>query len=188
MPSAPSETQAITAAELLTLQLEGRKELVDGVLREMGPAGGDHGTVAMEVGAQLREYARLHGGRAFAAETGFLLARDPDTVRAPDAAYVGSDKARSVGRSPGFWPGPPDLAAEVVSPQDTFTEVHEKALAWISAGCSVVLVIDPTARHVTRYRATDDVVAFANEQQVDCTPAMPGFVPTVDALAGTLDG
>jgi Uma2 family endonuclease len=174
----------MTADQLLTLPGEGRRELVEGVLCEMGPAGGDHGIVAAEIGGLLREYRQQHGGRSFAAETGFLLARNPDTVRAPDAAYVGRERTRAVERSPGFWPGPPDLAAEVVSPGDTHTDVHEKALAWVSAGCKVVLVVDPIARHVTRYRATDDVATFSDEQTVDCATAMPGFTPTVATLLG----
>lgn len=184
MSTASARNRTMTADQLLALPGEGRGELIAGVLHEMVPAGGDHGIVALEVGGQLREYARRNGGHAFAAETGFLLASNPDTVRAPDAAYVGPEAAQAVGSSPGFWPGSPDLAAEVVSPGDTFTEVHEKALAWICAGCKVVLVIDPSARRVTRYRATDDVTTYTGEQQVDCAPAMPGFAPTADGLLG----
>src|SRR5947209_8617935 len=186
MSTARAHGGMMTADELLTLPGDGRRELVEGVLHEMGPAGGDHGAAASEVGALLHEYRRRHGGRSFAAETGFVLARNPDTVRAPDAAYVGPDRARTVGRSPGFWPGPPDLAAEVVSPGDTFSAVHEKAIAWISAGCKVVLVIDPSAGRVTRYRAADDVTIFAGAQRVECAPAMPGFMPTADELVGDI--
>lgn len=76
---------------------------------------------------------------------------------------MGPERARKFPRSPGFWPGAPDLAAEVVSPTDTYTEVHEKG-------------------RVVRYRATDDVATFADEQPVDCAPAMPGFAPTVAML------
>jgi len=95
---------------------------------------------------------------------------------------VRDEHARRVGSSPGYWPAAPDLAVEVVSPSDAFTEVHEKALARLAAGCAVVLVVDPAARHVTRYRAPDDVVVFAAEQAVDCAPAMPGFAPPGAAL------
>lgn len=172
----------MTADELLALRGDGRRELIEGELREMEPAGGNHGIVALEIGALVREYARAHGGRAFAAETGFRLASDPDTVRAPDAAYVSAAAARAVGSSPGFWPGAPDLAAEVVSPGDSYSEVHEKALGWLAAGSTIVLVADPAAGHVTRYRSAADVSVLAADEAVDCAPAMPGFAPTAAAL------
>lgn len=185
MATVPSHTRTMTADELLSLQGEGRRELIEGILREMPPAGADHGAVALQVGAQVLGYAQDHGGRAFAAETGFLLAQEPDTVRAPDAAYVGRERADAIGSSPGFWPGPPDLAAEVLSPGDTYSEVHDKVLAWLAAGCQVVLVVDPSTERVTRYRGSDDVVTFSDEERVDCAPAMPGFAPAVTQLLAT---
>ena len=79
-----------TAEELLHLPTVGRRlELVKGKVYEMPPAGARHGDVAMEIGALLRTHVRANQlGRVFAAETGFILRRDPDTVRAPDAAFV----------------------------------------------------------------------------------------------------
>lgn len=181
---ATASVKLITAEELLAMQGDGRRELIDGILYEMPPAGGEHGKRALDAGVLLHGYAREHGGEAFGAETGFMLARDPDTMRAPDAAYIGPKRADEIGPTPGYLPGPPDLAVEVVSPNDTFSEVHEKALAWVAAGCGVVLVVDPSGRRVTRYRATDDVTAFAGNQPIDCAPAMPGLAPTAAQLLG----
>ena len=174
----------MTADELFERHGEGRCELVRGVLREMEPGGGEHGEIAIYSGALLLVYARKHGGRAFGAETGFVLEREPDTVRAPDAAYIGPERAGAIGRTAQYLPGPPDLAIEVVSPGDTYSEVHEKALFWVASGCRVVLVIEPAARRVTRYRAPDDVVTFVGEQAIECAPAMPGFTPAVTELLG----
>lgn len=161
---------------------DGRRELIEGVVHEMEPTGGEHGQIAARVSTLIDLYAHEHGGVAFAAETGFRLASDPDTVRAPDAAYVNAVDAERVGRTRAYWPGAPDLAAEVVSPRDRSTEVHAKALAWLAAGAAVVLVCDPQAATVTRYRAATDVTVHSGEQPVDCAPAMPGFAPTADAL------
>ena len=164
---------------------EGRRELIDGVLCEMEPAGAHHGEIANEIGALLRQYRIEHGGRAFGAETGFLLSSNPDTVRAPDAAFVSAERSAAAGVVKGYWPGAPDLAVEVVSPSDAYTAVHEKALAWLAAGCQVVLVVDPAAGHVTRYRAADDVTVHAGDDAVDCARAMPGFTPAVRELLAT---
>ena len=172
----------MTADELLVMPGDARRELVEGELHEMTPAGADHGRVALRIGRLIDEYADQHGGHAFAAETGFRLASDPDTVRAPAAAYVGRTRAQAVGPSPGYWPGAPDLAVEVVSPGDTYHDVHEKALMWLSAGAGVVLVADPAAGHITRYRSPTEIAVFDGEQEVDCAPAAPGFAPAAASL------
>jgi Uma2 family endonuclease len=174
----------MTAEELFEMPGPGRRELIRGVLHEMEPTGGSHGIVALRAGALLLRYAEQHGGLSYAAETGFLVSRDPDTVRAPDAAYLGPERAVAIGHTSGYLPGAPDLAVEVVSPNDTFSDVQGKAFLWLSSGCQVVLVIDSANRSVTRYRAADGVVKFAAEDVVDCAPAMDGFAPTVAQLFG----
>src|SRR5205823_693078 len=123
-PSASQpRTEALSAEELLRLPDRDRRlELIEGELREMPPAGAEHGTIALRIGALLERAAREHGGRAFAAETGFVLSRNPDTVRAPDAAYVTAQGAERAGDVRGYWPGAPDLVVEVVSPGDLYSE------------------------------------------------------------------
>jgi Uma2 family endonuclease len=167
--SVSTERRHMTAQELAAVGGDGRFELIDGELRTLVPAGGDHGTIALSIGALIHAYARERGGRAFAAETGFQLSSSPDTVRAPDAAYVEARRAAEVGASPGYWPGAPDVAVEVVSPHDTYSELHEKALGWLAAGASVVLVADPRAGHVTRYRSATDVTVHGGQDELDCS-------------------
>jgi Uma2 family endonuclease len=107
-----------TADELLHLSATGRRyELVKGELFEMPPAGARHGDVAMQIGALLNAHIRTHQlGKVFAAETGFILRRDPDTVRAPDASFVSQERLPTGELPTGFMELPPDLAVEVVSP------------------------------------------------------------------------
>src|SRR5258706_2691268 len=113
-----------------------RYELVDGGLRGVSPAGQEHGRVAMNLGSRLAQFVRERAlGVVFAAETGFLIRRQPDTVRAPDVAFVSSARQSA---AEGFFPGAPDLAVEVVSPSDSFVEVEEKVLEWLGAGSQAV--------------------------------------------------
>ncbi len=119
----------VSAEELLKLPRgEGKRyELIEGRLHMMCAAGFDHGRVAMMAGSLLTTHVQAtSSGVTLGAETGFILARGPDTVRAPDAAFVSSARADAVGPSPGFWPGgAPDLAIEVVSPDDSRPSARE---------------------------------------------------------------
>src|SRR5437870_3923435 len=128
-----------TAEQLLAMPANGwRYELVKGELRRMSPAGGPHGRIAMNLSWRLARFVRERAlGVVFAAETGFVLRRNPDTVRAPDVAFVASP--RSADETEGFFPGPPDLAVEVVSPSDSYGDVEETVFEWLTAGTKAVV-------------------------------------------------
>ena len=141
-----------------------RRELVRGEVREMAPAGKEHGNVAMKVGWRLGQYVETHHlGEAYAAETGFILDRNPDTVRAPDAAFVRQEVVEAIGSVRGFVPCAPDLAIEVVSPGDSYAEVQEKVMEWLEAGCRMVVTINPRRHVVTVYRSKNDIVILTEE-------------------------
>jgi Uma2 family endonuclease len=180
----PVRAAPVTAEELWELPDDGmRRELVRGDLREMTPAGWEHGRVAAAAGALLFAHTRETGaGAVCGAETGFVLARDPDTVRAPDAALVSRERVDAVGRVPKFWPGAPDLAVEVVSPEDRFGEVEEKALDWLAAGTVAVLVLDPERRTATVYRGAGDAHVHTTGDTLDLTDAVPGWRIAVSEL------
>lgn len=157
-----------------------RHELVRGEFKTMSLARVEHGFVAGNIGSSLGNHAekgRL--GRTYAAGTGFLLSRDPDTVRAPDAAFVSREHVEKVGRVADFWPGAPDLAVEVVSPGDTHAQVVEKALSWLEAGCRMVLVAEPERKAVTVYRSREDIRILTGDEAVDGADVVPGWRLTV---------
>jgi Uma2 family endonuclease len=178
------ETAAKTVEELWKLPDDGlRRELVRGELRVMTPAPAEHGrvtaTVGILLGAHVRETA---SGVTFGAETGFVLARDPDTVRAPDAAFVTKDHADAIGRTVKYWPQAPDFAVEVVSPDDSFREVEEKALNWLRAGSLAVLVLDPSRRTATVYRGSGEARAYSGADTLDLGDAVRGWTVAVAEL------
>jgi Uma2 family endonuclease len=170
-------TGARTAEDLWNLPDDGLlHELVAGELRGMVPPGAEHGRVAATVAGLLFAHARETGaGVTFAAETGFLLARDPDTVRAPDAAFVTTERAEAVGRTEKYWPGAPDFAAEVISPSDTFADVEAQTLGWLEAGTRLVLVLNPAQRTVTAYRGQEGVRVHSGDEILDLSDAVPGW-------------
>ena len=134
----------MTAAELLQTPGLGRCELVEGELIQMTPAGFEHGRIAAQIGGNSSGFCPIakHSARVTGTETGFRMGRNPDTVRAPDAAFIRQDR---VPPTPiwGFFPAAPDLAVEVLSPGDRASEVLAKARYWLRAGCRLVWVIDP---------------------------------------------
>ena len=114
-------------------------------------------------------------GKVYAAETGFKLASDPDHVRAPDAAFVQRERVEEVGDSPGFFPGPPDVAIEVISPSDLYTDVDEKVSDWLDAGTLAVIVVDPRRRVVKVHRSLTDVVVLAEADTLEVSDVVLGW-------------
>ena len=173
-----------TAEELFHLPTMGRRlELVKGKVYEMAPAGGRHGYSAMNTGIILGGHVRANGlGRVFAAETGFILRRDPDTVRAPDVAFIAQSRL-SVDEIPdSFIELVPDLVVEVVSPGDTRREVREKVEDWLRAGVRLVWVLYPITRTATEYRSMDEVVHLTENDTLNGEDVVPGFTCRVAEL------
>lgn len=171
-----SQTSLITAEQLIRMPNLGRCELIKGAIIEMNAAGAEHGVIIMRLGARLDRHVedeRL--GIVLGAETGFIIARDPDTVRAPDVAFVSKDRCPADGVPKEFWPGAPDLAAEVISPTDTAREVREKAEMWIAVGAKLVWVVDPASRSVTVYRPDSELIVLAEHEVIDGDDVVPGF-------------
>ena len=172
-----STSAPITAEQLLRLPRGGRRyELVAGELKTMAPAGWKRGVVVSEVHAILSEFVRKHKlGRMFGAETGFLLERDPDTVRAPDAAFIHRDHLPQQDSAEAFWPGAPDLAVEALSPGDTEREVKDKVDAWLTAGAVAVWEVHPGDSTVTVHRGGHDAEVLGEDATLDGGDVVPGL-------------
>lgn len=167
----------MTAVELLHLPQDGvRYELVKGELLEMSPTGPRHGRIAMRLGALLEQYARQQKlGVVYAAETGFKLQENPDTVRAADAAFVAQERIPPEGEPEGYWAIAPDLVVEVVSPSDLALLMQAKVTDWLEAGCRLVWVVYPDTRTVTEYRSLKEAQVLTVDQNLTGGEVLPGF-------------
>jgi Uma2 family endonuclease len=174
----------VTAEELLNMPDDGfRYELVKGELVKMAPAGSEHGKIAMRLGWRLAQYVETHGlGNVYAAETGFQIASNPDTVRAPDAAFVRQSRSEEIGNIRSYYPGAPDLAVEVISPSDTYTQVEDKVLDWLNAGTAAVVVVNPRQQTVTVYRSLTEIVILTRDDELDLDDVVPGWSLPVKEL------
>ncbi len=173
-----AETGRITtAAELFCMpEDEFSYELIHGELHRMSKPGARHGMVAMRIGASLFGHAKEHGlGLVLAAATGFLLDREPDHLRAPDGAFIRRERVEEHGIPKTYWPGAPDLAVEVLSPNDTYSYMQEKACDWIGYGTRMVLVVDPDKRLVSVYRSRQEVRVLTVDEAIDGGDTVPGW-------------
>jgi Uma2 family endonuclease len=175
----------MTADELYELGDIGRSELIRGELIRMSPANPRHGVlvnfmeVMIDAHIRSRKLGRAHVrarklGRVFGAETGFKVASDPDTVRAPDVAFVAGERGRSLPKR-GFFDGAPDLAVEVVSPCDSWSDLQGKAQDWLDAGCQIVWIVDGDTEMITSYERGGTGRTFKRGDTLDGGSLLPGF-------------
>ena len=147
----------------------------------MSPSGGEHGWVIANVTVPLGAFVKSHHlGYVFGAEAGFIIERDPDTVRAPDVAFVRRDRIPgTVPRE--FFPGPPDIAVEVLSPSDSASDVHEKAEQWLGSGCCEVWLIDPRRKSASKCLPADHSILLTPVDKLT-SDLLPGFELRVSEL------
>ncbi len=171
-----------SAKELFDFPVDGyRYELVSGNLQMMSPAGGRHGRLANRISMLLNKHVDAnHLGVVFAAETGFLIQTDPDTVLAPDVAFVSLARFKSVENEVQYLPLAPELAIEVLSPSDRFSRVESKAFAWLDSGTKLVLLIDPDNETIHAYRSRKQIEMFQRSETIDCSAAVSNWMLTVD--------
>jgi Uma2 family endonuclease len=172
-----STVTLVTAEQLLYMPDDGfRYELIAGEIRKMSPAGWKHGLIAGRLHVTLGAYVERHKlGSLFEGETGFLLASDPDTVRAPDVAFICRERLSAERPTEAFWPGAPDLAVEVVSPGDTVYEVDDKVKSWLDAGAKMVWVVNPKLQNVTVYRSSGRATVLGASDELSGEDVVDGF-------------
>jgi Uma2 family endonuclease len=139
----------------------------------MPPPGFYHGKITINVSEPLKAYVKANNLGVVLAEAGFELA--PDTVRAPDVAFIRRERFEAVGNIPGYWPGAPDLAIEIISPGDLYTDVDEKVREWLNAGARMVVVVNPRNRTVTVHDLEGRSTRLTENDILDGKEVVPGW-------------
>lgn len=183
-----TERTTWTAADLVALPEGYHYELVKGRLVQMAPTTAEHGETSSDLDAELRFYARAHGGHTYAAETGFNLTypgEAEETVLAPDASYIAD---AIVPRDPhGFVGRAPDVAVEVASPTQWRPEMADKARLWLARGCKLVWVVWPRYQTIDVWRPGDQEKrqTLRPGDELDGADVMPGFRYPVSKVFGS---
>ena len=176
----------MTAEELLEMQPPNmRSELVCGRMYVREPAAYRHGKVSLTIGSALRTWVSPRAlGDTVGAETGFILRRAPDTVRAPDAAFISN--ARIPSPDPvGYAELAPDLVVEVRSPSDRAGRLRAKIVDWLTSGARLVWVIDPVRRCAEVHRADGSTTHLTEADVLDGEDVLPGFTLSLQQLFNT---
>ena len=123
----------------------------------------------------LAGFARTHALGPVLGDAGFLLTHEPDTVRGPDVSFVRRNRWDAVADTGRFFPGAPDLAVEVLSPDDTASAVLDKVEDWLTAGTQSVWIVDPARHTVSIHRPSTAAKTFHVGEIVTDEPTLPGF-------------
>ncbi|HEY9516242.1 MAG TPA: Uma2 family endonuclease [Gemmatimonadaceae bacterium] len=176
MPHADASQDMMTADELERVSIPGKStELIRGRLIVREPPGTLHGRAAAKLAHLVGAFVWPRQlGDVFAQDTGFKIESNPDTVRAPDLAFLARDRTSQLPPR-GYAPLAPDLIVEIVSPDDSASEVLSKIAAWLEAGVRLEWVIDPRRSVAQVYRGDGSISLIAADGLLDGEDVLPGF-------------
>lgn len=175
MKAMASQHTGISLEEFEKLPEDGyRHELSNGILVREPRPGARHGRVLMNVARQLDSFVRAHDLGVVLVESGFVLQREPNTVRGPDISFI-AKKRLPDGLPTGFVPFAPDLAIEILSPSNAASEIERKVIEYLDAGAAMVWLIDPETRSVRSYRG-HEAVLIRQDGALTGDALLPGFV------------
>ncbi|MBI2567026.1 MAG: Uma2 family endonuclease [Candidatus Schekmanbacteria bacterium] len=158
----------------------GRSELIDGRIIEMSPTNRRHGKIEVWIASILLRHVKAKDfGEVGGGEVGCRLPNG--RVRAPDVLFVRKERLAAAAEDE-FWPFAPDLAVEVVSPDDSLREVRDKANEWIAAGSRAVWTVDPATRTVTVYQLAQVPRVLGIGETLEGGDVLPGFACLVDEI------
>lgn len=168
--------EIMTAEQLEHLEIPGKStELVRGRLVVREPPGSYHGKIAGRLMTRVGPFVEAHQlGEVFGQDTGFKIASNPDTVRAPDLAFLGHERMARVARR-GYAAVAPDLVAEILSPEDRPGEVRTKIAEWMNAGVRLAWELDPDRRIAHVHRPDGSVSLVNADGALDGETVLPGF-------------
>jgi Uma2 family endonuclease len=165
-----------TAEDLLRFNEPGKTaELIRGVLVVREPPSTAHGLIAGRLFYLVMDHVKRHDlGAVIPQDTGFKIEHRPDTVRAPDAAFVARDRLSQIPER-GYAELAPDWAAEILSYSDRPGDVLEKIGQWLSGGVRLVWVIDPQNQHASVYRTDGTISMVGPQDELSGEDVIPGF-------------
>jgi Uma2 family endonuclease len=179
----PRPERLITAEEFLEMPDDGhRYELVEGRLVRMAHTGLIHGVLVVRLARLLDQHVEANRLGVVTANSGAILARNPDTVRGADISFIRRERIPAAGLPDGFWTGPPDLAVEIRSPGERPALIRGKLSDYLARGVRAVWIVDPKKRTVTIHRPFSSVATLGVDDTLEGGDVVPGFTCAIVRL------
>ncbi len=180
--STRTKPKLMTADEFLMMPDDGKRyELIRGELVELPQPKPVHGFVSMRVARPLDDFVMAHGLGIVIAPAGFVIEIGPDTVRAPDVAFISWDRLPDGELPDGYLRTAPNIVVEVLSPSDRPGAVNAKIQLWLDTGAELVWALHPPTKTVRICRPDAEDVTLTEDDILDAEPVLPGFsVPVAD--------
>jgi Uma2 family endonuclease len=176
-------TRLLTAEDVERMGAAGeRMELIDGVLREKEGVSQRHGEIELQISVPLYSHVIKGGlGRVYPSDTQFIVLRDPEKILIPDVAFVRAERLPPEDERWHIAPFAPDLAVEVVSPNDRFDHVIEKIELYQRAGVPLIWLVQPRRRAVEVHVLGQPPRLLREGDVLDGGDVVPGFrLPVAD--------
>jgi Uma2 family endonuclease len=169
------QEKLLTVEEFMALPDNGMKRELDrGVVIEVSPPNFGHGILAVNFAFFLKPFVNEKRLGWVTVETGFILSRNPDVVRAPDVAFLSRERLANPDFT-AFIPMAPDLAVEVVSPNDTASEIETKVFKYLQAGTRLVLVLYPDTQRIHSFQPNGSIRVLNINDTLEGGEFLPGF-------------
>ncbi len=185
-----TSTALMTAEEFMQLPDEDgfRHELINGEVIRMPSPQFPHSRAASRLMIHLAHFVMEHELGEVFGEIGFKLTFNPDTVLAPDVAFIAKERLDAAGETEGYWSGPPDLAVEVLSPSDRPGNVNARISDLFGYGVRQLWIVNPKKRTAAVYRSPSDSITFSGSDELEADDILPGFRVSLDRIFGPTPG
>ena len=181
-----TSTALMTADELFQLEDDDmRHELINGELITMPPPGFPHARICVRLIAPLARFVLDNDLGEVLDYSGFKLTSNPDTVLGPDISFLTKKRLEAEPDIEKYWPGAPDLAVEVLSPNDRPSMVNKRIDIFFTRGVKQVWIVNPKKRTVTVYRSPSDSITFSGSDELEADDILPGFRLLLERIFGS---
>jgi Uma2 family endonuclease len=139
------------------------------------PTGHQHGRIEAFLTGLLFVYLMQHKiGHLLTGETGIYTRRNPDTVRGIDVAFISNGRYDQI-QSTNYLDIAPELIIEILSPNDSWSDVHQKLAEYFTVGVLLVWVVDPRLEQIHAFRSLDDITLLTRDDELTAHDILPGF-------------
>jgi Uma2 family endonuclease len=162
---------SVTTETLLDTEKE--YEIVDGQMEEKEMGGARHGGAGARLIARLVIHCEANNlGGVYGPDTTFKIGHND---RLPDVSFVAAARIPPEGEPETMWPFAPDLAVEILSPNDLYEKVNSKMREYFDAGVREVWLISPEHKMITIYHSPTQTTILTENDELTSEELLPGF-------------